>query len=117
MDQRRVRRSSPGHAPAHRQRNLQAFSLQVLMQPWISSSTLPFAWAALRAGVEASGDSDAPLEAALTLYHRALAEELTPLVAVGTLTAMFVHTDEADRAMAARVVLTRAEYWARGPRR
>ncbi|NHI06605.1 hypothetical protein STPH2_1968 [Streptomyces sp. KO7888] len=39
------------------------------------------------------------------------------MVAVGTLTAMFVHTDEADRAMAARVVLTRAEYWARGPRR
>ncbi|MFH9045032.1 tetratricopeptide repeat protein [Streptomyces sp. NPDC017966] len=96
--------------PAHRQRNLRAFSLQVLMQSWISSSTLPFAWAGLRAGVEAAGDSDAPLEAALTLYHRALAEELTPLVAAGTLTAMFVHTDEADRAMAARVVLTSAEY-------
>ncbi|MFE3900610.1 hypothetical protein ACFXPY_09645 [Streptomyces sp. NPDC059153] len=96
--------------PAHRQRNLQAFSLQVLMQPWISSSTLPFAWAGLRAGAETVGESDAPLEAALTLYHRALAEELTPLVAVGTLTAMFVHTDEVDRAMAARVVLTSPEY-------
>ncbi|MET8921617.1 hypothetical protein ABZW26_04300 [Streptomyces sp. NPDC004623] len=96
--------------PAHRQRNLRTFSLQVLTQPWISSSTLPFAWAGLRAGVEAAGDSDAPLEAALTLYHQALAEELTPLVAAGTLTAMFVHTDEADRAMAARVVLTSAEY-------
>ncbi|MFC7795556.1 PIN domain-containing protein [Streptomyces cinereoruber] len=95
--------------PVHRPRNLQVFALQVLMQPWISSSTLPFAWAGLRAGAETVGDSDAPLEAALALYHRALAEELTPLVAAGTLTAMFVHTDEADRAMAARVVLTSPE--------
>ncbi|MFB7810887.1 tetratricopeptide repeat protein [Streptomyces virginiae] len=94
----------------YRQRNLRAFSLQVLMQPWISSSTLPFAWAGLRAGVEAAGESDAPLEAALTLYHRALAEELNPLIAAGTLTAMFVHTTEADRAMAARVVLTSDRY-------
>ncbi|MBJ6631017.1 lipopolysaccharide assembly protein LapB [Streptomyces sp. I5] len=96
--------------PAHRQRNLQAFSLQVLLQPWISSTTLPFIWAGLRAGTEAVSDSGASLEAALTLYHRALAEELTPLVAAGTLTAMFVHTDEVDRAMAARVVLTSPEY-------
>ncbi|MGW7521602.1 tetratricopeptide repeat protein [Streptomyces sp. NPDC054796] len=95
---------------AHRQRNLRAFSLQVLTQPWISSSTLPFAWAGLRAGVEAVGDSDAPLEAALTLYHQALTQELTPLVAASTLTAMFVHTKEADRAMAARIVLTSAEH-------
>ncbi|WP_218030763.1 PIN domain-containing protein, partial [Streptomyces coelicoflavus] len=95
---------------AHRRRNLQAFSLQVLLQPWISSSTLPFAWAGLRAGAEAGSDSDAVLEAALTLYHRALAEELPPLVAAGTLTAMFVHADEVDRAMAARVVLTSPEY-------
>ncbi|MFI2357335.1 hypothetical protein ACH5AG_21955 [Streptomyces anulatus] len=80
------------------------------MQPWISSSTLPFAWVGLRAGAEAVGDSDAPLEAALTLYHRALAEELTPLVAAGSLTVMFVHTDGVDRAMAARIVLTSPEY-------
>ncbi|MFE2930705.1 hypothetical protein [Streptomyces sp. NPDC059278] len=72
--------------PTHRQRNLQAFSLQVLMQPWISSSTLPFAWAGLREGAETVGDSDAPLEAALTLYHRALAEELTPLGTVRPIT-------------------------------
>ncbi|MFJ8194048.1 transposase [Streptomyces sp. NPDC096094] len=63
-----------------------------------------------RAGAEAGSDSDAVLEAALTLDHRALAEELTPLVAAGTLTAMFVHTDEVDRALAARVVLTSPEY-------
>ncbi|MFF8415066.1 tetratricopeptide repeat protein [Streptomyces omiyaensis] len=95
---------------SHRQRNLQAFSLQVLMQPWISSATLPFAWAGLRAGAETVGDSGTSLEEALSLYYRALAEELTPLVAAGILTAMFVHTDEADRAMAARVVLTSPEH-------
>ncbi|MFC8102929.1 hypothetical protein [Streptomyces sp. NPDC057363] len=50
--------------PAHRQRNLQAFSLQVLLQPWISSTTLPFIWAGLRAGTEAVSDSGASLEAA-----------------------------------------------------
>ncbi|MFK0173968.1 tetratricopeptide repeat protein [Streptomyces sp. NPDC090306] len=95
--------------PSHRQRNLRAFSLQVLTQPWISPSSLPFALRGLRVGAETVGDSDAPLEAALVQYHQALVDQMTPHAAATALMGMFVHTEEADRAMAARVVLTSRE--------
>ncbi|MFJ8535560.1 hypothetical protein [Streptomyces sp. NPDC093591] len=95
--------------PLHRQRNLRAYSLQVLIQPWISPSTLPFVLKGLHIGAETVGDGDAPLEAALVLYHQALVDQMKPLAAASTLMGMFVHTEEADRAMAARVVLTSPE--------
>ncbi|MGW7723077.1 tetratricopeptide repeat protein [Streptomyces canus] len=92
--------------PSHRQRNLRALSFQVLIQPWISPSALPFALSGLHIGAETVGESNAPLEAALVQYHQALLDQMKPHAAATTLMGMFVHAEEADRAMAARVVLT-----------
>ncbi|MBW8800135.1 MAG: hypothetical protein JF597_43110 [Streptomyces sp.] len=95
--------------PSHQQRNLRALSLQVLVQPWIAPSTLPFALRGLHVGAETVGDSNAPLESALVQYYRALVDQMKPLAAANALMGLFVHTEEADRAMAARVVLTSPE--------
>ncbi|MFF4733569.1 hypothetical protein ACFY3M_52020 [Streptomyces mirabilis] len=92
--------------PSHRARNLQVFSWQILTQPWISASSLPFVLAGLHAGMDAVADSDAPLQAALTQYYGALVDELGHITAASALMALFALADQKDKATAARIVLT-----------
>ncbi|MFF2993599.1 tetratricopeptide repeat protein [Streptomyces sp. NPDC057950] len=92
--------------PSHRPRNLQVFSWQVLTQPWISASSLPFVLAGLHAGREDVADTEAALQAALTQYYGALIDQVGHIAAASTLMSLFALTDEKDKATAARTVLT-----------
>jgi predicted nucleic acid-binding protein len=93
-------------APSHRSRNLKVYSWQVLTQPWLSTSTLPFALAGLHAGITAAASTDAPLRAALTQYYGALVGQLGHVAAASALMALFALADEKDKNIAARIVLT-----------
>ncbi|MEV1082394.1 hypothetical protein AB0I98_29850 [Streptomyces sp. NPDC050211] len=60
----------------------------------------------LRAGREAVADTDAPLQAALTQYYGALIDQVDHVTAASALMGLFALTDEEDKAIAARTVLT-----------
>lgn len=92
--------------PSHRQRNLQVLCWQILTQSWISTPSLPFVLTGLRAGREAVADTDAPLQAALTQYYGALIDQVDHVTAASALMGLFALTDEEDKAIAARTVLT-----------
>ncbi|MEU0785355.1 hypothetical protein ABZ341_27715 [Streptomyces sp. NPDC006173] len=87
-------------------RNLQVLCWQILTQPWVSASSLPFVLAGLHAGMDAVADSDAPLQAALTQFYGALVDKLGHITAASALMALFALADQKDRATAARIVLT-----------
>jgi tetratricopeptide (TPR) repeat protein len=92
--------------PSHRQRNLHVLCWQILTQPWISASSLPFTLAGLHAGIQAVADTDAALKAALTQYYGTLVEQMGHIAAASSLMRLFALTDERDKATAARTVLT-----------
>ncbi|MET9499990.1 hypothetical protein [Streptomyces sp. NPDC006552] len=92
--------------PSHRPNNLRVLVWQTLTQPWVTPSSLPFVLAGLRTGMNAVADNDDSLRAALAQYHSALVDELGHITAGSTLMRLFAHTDEADKAIAARTVLT-----------
>jgi tetratricopeptide (TPR) repeat protein/predicted nucleic acid-binding protein len=92
--------------PAHRARNLQVLCWQILTQPWLSASSLPFALTGLHTGMDTVADNDASLQAALTQYYGALVDELGHITAASALMALFALTEEKDKATAARIVLT-----------
>ncbi|MFF7977295.1 tetratricopeptide repeat protein [Streptomyces sp. NPDC007905] len=92
--------------PSHRRRNLQVLILQALTQPWVTTSSLPFVLAGLRTGIDAVTDSDASLRAALAQYYGALADKMGYITAASVLMNLFALTDETDKAVAARTVLT-----------
>lgn len=91
---------------SHRPRNLQVLSWQILTQPWISTSSLPFVLGGLHAGMESVADGDAPLQAALVQYYGALVDQMGHITAASSLMSLFALTNERDKAAAARVVLT-----------
>ncbi|MFJ4407248.1 hypothetical protein [Streptomyces sp. NPDC088910] len=92
--------------PSHQSRNLEVFSWQVLTQPWLSTSTLPFVLTGLRGGITAVAGTDAPLRAALAQYYGVLVSQLGHIAAASALMALFALTDENDKSIAARIVLT-----------
>ncbi|MDH6454371.1 hypothetical protein M2156_001289 [Streptomyces sp. SAI-149] len=92
--------------PSHRPRNLQVLSWQVITQPWVSASSLPFVLAGLHAGREDVADTDAPLRAAITQYYGALVDQFGHITAASTLMSLFALTEGEDKATAARTVLT-----------
>ncbi|WP_406228268.1 PIN domain-containing protein [Streptomyces anthocyanicus] len=92
--------------PSHRPSNLQKLCVQVLTQPWVSASSLPFLLAGLRAGAAEVQDDDGPLLAALAHYYRALIEQMGHPWAGTALMNLFSHAGEEDKSAAARTVLT-----------
>ncbi|WP_189820442.1 SOS response-associated peptidase family protein [Streptomyces olivaceoviridis] len=95
-----------GTLPPHRRRNLRVLIWQILTQPWVTTSLLPFVLAGLRTGMDAVADSDASLRTALAQYYGPLVDELGHITAAGVLMSLFTLTDEKDKAAAARTVLT-----------
>ncbi|MBQ0954220.1 hypothetical protein [Streptomyces sp. RK76] len=96
-------RASP---PSHRPSNLQKLCVQVLTQPWVSTSSLPFLLAGLRAGAAMVQDDDGSLRAALAHYYRALIAQMGHPWAGTALMNLFSHAGEEDKSAAARTVLT-----------
>ncbi|GHD54800.1 PIN domain-containing protein [Streptomyces galbus] len=95
--------------PSYRGRNLQVLVWQILTQPWITASSLPFVLTGLRTGMDAVADSDASLRAALAQYYQALVDKLGHITAASVLMNLFALTDEKDKAAAARTVLTQPD--------
>ncbi|MFE9436567.1 tetratricopeptide repeat protein [Streptomyces sp. NPDC006640] len=96
-------RASP---PSHRPGNLQRLCLQVLTQPGVSASSLPFILEGLRNGAAEVQADDDPLMAALARYYGGLVQQMGHLGAGTALMSLFSHAVEKDKSLAARLVLT-----------
>lgn len=92
--------------PSHQSHNLQVLTGQILTQPWISTSSLPFVLAGLHAGITAVSGTDTPLRAALAQYYSALVDQWGHIAAASKLMNLFALANEQDKAIAARIVLT-----------
>ncbi|MFE6906299.1 tetratricopeptide repeat protein [Streptomyces erythrochromogenes] len=92
--------------PSHRAANLQKLSIQVLIQPWISASSLPFLLKGLRNGAAEVQSGDGPLIAALTRYYAELVRQMGHPEAGTELMKLFSHAVAVDKSAAARIVIT-----------
>ncbi|MGW7580934.1 PIN domain-containing protein [Kitasatospora sp. NPDC054768] len=97
--------SSPGAA----NQNLKALVWQTLNQPWVTTSSLPFVLSGLRHGIAMCDDAGSPLEDALEQFYAALVDKFGHLRAANRLMKLYEIAPDAEKAAAARVVLTYRE--------
>ncbi|MEU3465269.1 tetratricopeptide repeat protein [Streptomyces sp. NPDC006733] len=97
-----ARASVPGAA----NQNLKALVWQVLTQPWVNTSSLPFILTGLRCGLAVRDDAGLPLEEALAQFYAALVARSGHVVAASQLMKLYKIAPDAEKAAAARVVLT-----------
>ncbi|MFD4135284.1 tetratricopeptide repeat protein [Streptomyces goshikiensis] len=86
--------------------NLRALVWQVLTQPWVNASSLPFILTGLRCGIAVRDDAGLPVEEALAQFYAALVARLGHVVAASQLMKLYKIAPDAEKAAAARVVLT-----------
>jgi len=87
--------------------NLRALVWQALTQPWANASSLPFILTGLRCGIAVRDDAGLPLDEALAQFYAALVARLGHVVAANQLMKLYEVAPDAEKAAAARVVLTR----------
>ncbi|MEV0227211.1 hypothetical protein [Streptomyces sp. NPDC050704] len=97
-----ARASVPGAA----NQNLKALVWQVLTQPWVNTSSLPFILTGLRCGIAVRDDAGLPLEEALAQFYAALVARFGHVVAASQLMKLYKIAPDAEKAAAARIVLT-----------
>ncbi|MFE3113581.1 hypothetical protein ACFXKJ_36170 [Kitasatospora indigofera] len=100
-----ARASLPGAA----NQNLKALVWQVLTQPWVTTSSLPFILTGLRCGIGLRDDAGSPLEEALTQFYAALVAKFGHVMAATKLMRLYDIAPDVEKAAAARVVLIHRE--------
>ncbi|MFC9330776.1 hypothetical protein [Kitasatospora sp. NPDC057015] len=93
-------------APGTANQNLKTLAWQALTQTWTTTSSLPFILAGLRSGIAIRDDAGKPLEDALAQFYAALVARLGHESAASRLMRLFELSPDAERATAARAVLT-----------
>ena len=95
-----------GAEPAAAHHNLKTLAWQVLTQPWVTTSSLPFVLRGLRRGIAGRDDVGSPLEDTLAQFYTALVARSGHVVAATQLMGLYSIAPDTEKAAAARVVLT-----------
>ncbi|MFF2217443.1 tetratricopeptide repeat protein [Streptomyces antibioticus] len=93
-------------APGAVNQNLRVLVWQALTQPWVNTSSLSFILTGLRCGIAVRDDAGLPLEEALAQFYAALIARFGHVVAANQLMKLYKIAPDAEKAAAARVVLT-----------